>query len=325
MDHGGARADELGLIDFSYSANPYVPPFLKEAVVSSKLDRYPYCESLLEERIKTKFSIKGDVAIAAGITEQIYIIFNIFRKWRFVIPKFTYSEYERVAKIVGAKYRSIRKRSLTIDDLKLQRGEVLIINNPNNPTGKYYDFLSDVIEGATSREYYVVVDEAFIDFVRQRSKDIEINDNVVLMRSFSKSYNVSGIRIGYAIASEQTARKIRETRMPWGIGSLGCSVIENIVSDENFLKGSLAKIFGERDRIMKITGLKTDANFFLGRVGEAEITKEKLKMRGILVRDCTSFGFPDSIRFSIRKKKDNDILLESLEGIDISLPEGIWF
>ncbi len=325
MDHGGAREYEMELLDFSYSSNPYKPPFLSSALKSAKIDRYPYCEEYLESKIKDKFKIKEEVSLAAGITEQLYILFNIFKHHKFVIPKFTYSEYERVANIIGVKYRNIIAKDLTVDDLNLEKDEVLVINNPNNPTGKYYDFIGDLIDNSVRRNFFVLIDEAFIDFVGPRAKRFELNDNTVIMRSFSKSYNISGVRTGYSISSEKIAISIKNTRMPWGIGSLGCSLIDGIILDNGFLDKSIERIFNERERIMKKTGLKTNANFFLAKVGNGIKAKRELVKKGILVRDCTSFGFPDSIRFSIKKRNENEKLLEGLEEMEVQQPDGISF
>ena len=74
MQHGGAREGEEKLRDFSYSANPYRPPFVKRALERAKIERYPYCNERLENDIKNKLGIPQDVVITAGITEQIQII-----------------------------------------------------------------------------------------------------------------------------------------------------------------------------------------------------------------------------------------------------------
>lgn len=324
LDHGGARENEMNLIDFSYSSNPYPFPLLKKALRKAKIDKYPYCESNLEKGIKGRFNIKGDVAIAAGITEQIYIIMNILRSRNFVFPEHTYGEYKRVAEIMGIRYRTIKARDPSFNDMKPSRGEVLMINNPNNPTGKYYDYIQDLVDEAVKGNYTVIVDEAFIDFVGG-AREIEVNDNTILMRSFSKSYNVSGIRIGYSISTERFIDKIRESRMPWGIGAIGCSLIDHILKDHSYLDNSLSKIFRERKRITSRTGLRTHTNYFMAKVGNGRDVKEKLKKNGILVRDCTSFGFGDSIRFSIKKKNENDILLDALDEIEVVIPDGIQY
>jgi histidinol-phosphate aminotransferase len=324
MEHGGAREGEEDLIDFSYSANPYRPPFLSRALKRARIDRYPYCEDRLEREIKEKFGIDREVVITAGITEQISIVVNYFRKRRFVSLRSTYGEYLRTARIQGSKMKIVNSPDPDLSAFMLEKDDVLFFANPNNPTGKYYRYVKELAELSEDRGFILALDEAFIDFVDSRVR-YEVNDNVIVMRSFSKAYNLSGVRIGYAILPERLAGKFRERRLPWGIGSIGCSLIEEILRDNKFLTTSLEKIRRERRRISAVTSLQTDANYFLAAVGNGAYVKEKLRSKGILVRDCASFGLRDAIRFSVRKKRENDTLLSALDEIEVSPPDYVSF
>ncbi|MGC8645237.1 MAG: aminotransferase class I/II-fold pyridoxal phosphate-dependent enzyme [Thermoplasmata archaeon] len=319
MEHGGAREGEENLIDFSYSANPYKPPFLKRALERAKIDRYPYCEDRLERGIKEKFKIEMDVVLTAGITEQISIISSYFRKRRIVSLRSTYGEYSRTARLQGSKLRIIDLPDPDLSDLVIEKGDLFFFANPNNPTGKYYRYVNELANMAETKGFMLALDEAFIDFIDTKT-NYEMNENVIVMRSFSKAYNISGIRIGYAIAQKNLADEFRERRLPWGIGSIGCALVEEILKDRRFLDSSLEKVRGERTRISEATGLRTDANYFLASVGDGRSARERLKSKGILVRDCTSFGLRDAIRFSIRTRKDNDILLSALRDLNVVRP-----
>ncbi|MCW6159241.1 MAG: aminotransferase class I/II-fold pyridoxal phosphate-dependent enzyme [Thermoplasmatales archaeon] len=324
MEHGGAREGEEKLKDFSYSANPYRPPFVKRVLERAKIERYPYCNDRLENGIKNKLGIQQDVVITAGITEQIQIIITYFRKRRFVSLRSTYGEYVRTARLLGSEIRIINNPDPGISELTPKRGDVLFFANPNNPSGKYYRYVNELAEQAEAKNFMLVLDEAFIDFV-DSIVPLEINDNVVVMRSFSKAYNLSGMRIGYAITSKPLAEKFREMRLPWGIGTIGCELIEYILRNRKFLSTTLEKIRNERRRISETTGLRTDANYFLASVGSATIAGKRFKENGILVRDCSSFGLTDAIRFSIKSKKDNDLLLSLLGEIEVKVPEYLSF
>jgi histidinol-phosphate aminotransferase len=324
MEHGGAREGEEKLRDFSYSANPYRPPFVKRALERAKIERYPYCNERLENDIKNKLGIPQDVVITAGITEQIQIIITYFRKKRFVSLRSTYGEYVRTARLLGSDIRIINNPDPDISELTPSRGDVLFFANPNNPTGKYYRYVNELVEQAEAKNFMLILDEAFIDFV-DSVVPYEINDNVVVMRSFSKAYNLSGIRIGYAITSRPLADKFRDMRLPWGIGTIGCAFIEDILKDRKFLSTSLEKIRNERRRISETTGLRTDASYFLASVGSATVAVKRLKENGILVRDCSSFGLTDAIRFSIKRKKDNDLLLSLLRELEVRPPGYVSF
>lgn len=324
MEHGGAREGEEHLMDFSYSANPYRPPFVRRALQRAKIDRYPYCNDRLERGIRDKYRIPQEVVITAGITELIQIIISYFRRRRIVSLRSTYGEYARTARLFGSELEIITDPDPDISVLTPKKEDVLFFANPNNPTGKYYKYVNELAEQAEAKGFMLILDEAFIDFV-DSVVPYDINDNVVVMRSFSKAYNLSGIRIGYAIASKPLAERFREMRLPWGIGSLGCAFIEEILKDREFLPNSLKKIRRERRRISETTGLRTDSNYFLASVGDAKVAVNRLKQKGILVRDCSSFGLPDAIRFSIRSKKDNDLLLSSLKDMEVMPPDYVSF
>ncbi|WP_297556416.1 aminotransferase class I/II-fold pyridoxal phosphate-dependent enzyme, partial [Thermococcus sp.] len=149
--------------------------------------------------------------------------------------------------------------------------------------------------------------EAFIDFV----KDAESpeGENLVKLRTFTKSYGLPGIRVGYILGFPEAFKSVR---MPWGIGSTGVAFLEFLLED-NFehLRKTMPLIWREKERLEKALGVKSDANFFIKRVGNAGEVVEALKRLGILVRDCTSFGLPEFIRFSVRKPEENAKLIEA--------------
>ncbi len=315
--HGGARKEDSGLIDFSYSVNPYRPPFLKD-LLKTDLSVYPYCE-YLEDKIKEKYRIEGEVVIGAGITELLYMVSFTFKGKEAQLMLHTYGEYERMAKIFKMKINYVKDIDPYFNSFNLKKG-VIFFSNPNNPTGKYYRNINELFEIAEKNGSFVILDEAFIDFSKEKNEFY--GDNVIVLRSFTKSFGLPGIRAGYAFGERKIIEKMKYFRMPWSMGGLGCKFIEYALNSDSYLKSSIEKIWIERERISLKTGLKTDANFFLAEMGRKGI-KEELKKYGLLVRDCTSFHLPTAIRFSIRKKKDNEILLEALEKYNIGIPKGV--
>ncbi|MGC8496383.1 MAG: aminotransferase class I/II-fold pyridoxal phosphate-dependent enzyme [Thermoplasmata archaeon] len=315
--HGGAREGEDKYLDFSYSSNPYAPKFLKNAIKSASFDRYPYCESTLEKQIKKRFEIGGEVVIGAGVTELLNMASYLFKGKTAVMLKSTYGEYARIAKLFDMKIRYVTNPDPELEDLKLHN-EVLYFSNPNNPTGKYYRFLKELAEYSAKKNSYVIVDEAFIDFVEKPVK--EYRENMIILRSFTKSYNIAGIRTGYAITEPGIASQLRMFRMPWSIGALGCSVVRAIVEDSEYLSTTLPKIERERKRVETRLNLKTDANYFIADVKNAAGVTEKLKKKNMLVRNCSSFGLDCCIRFSIKRKNENSMLLDELEQFEPKIP-----
>ncbi|WP_048148038.1 aminotransferase class I/II-fold pyridoxal phosphate-dependent enzyme [Palaeococcus ferrophilus] len=305
--HGGAR--EEGLLDFSASLNPYPPEWLGEVFERAKeiSNRYPYYEAL-EEGLSSL--IGEDVTVTAGITEALYLLGVIVLKGKkVVIPEHTYGEYERAARVFGA---SVVKGPNDPEGLSriVEKGSIVFFCNPNNPDGRFYreGELKPLLDAVEEKNALLVLDEAFIDFVQNpESPD---GENIVKLRTFTKSYGLPGIRVGYLLGFPEAFRSVR---MPWGIGSTGVAFLEFLLEDKfRHLKKTMPLIWKEKKRMEKALGVKSDANFFIKRVGDARNAVEELKKRDILVRDCTSFGLPEYVRFSVRRPEENDILIETL-------------
>ncbi len=308
--HGGAR-DE-GLLDFSASLNPYTPPWLHEMFRRARelSSRYLYWEKLEEELSNL---IGESIAVTAGITEALYLlgIFTMRGKRRVIIPEHTYGEYERVARIFNAEVVKGPNEPEQLAGL-VGRESVVFFCNPNNPDGRYYSpkKLRPLMDAVEDRNALLVLDEAFIDFVKG-AKSPEGN-NIVKLRTFTKSYGLPGIRVGYVVGFPGAFKSVR---MPWSIGSTGYAFLEFVIKDEfRFLKDTMPLIWREKERMEKALDVKSDANYFIKNVGDTRTFTERLKKQGILVRDCSSFGLPEYVRFSVRKREENARLIELFKG-----------
>jgi histidinol-phosphate aminotransferase len=272
------------------------------------VNKYTYWEELEN---KLSEVLNEEVAVTAGSTEAIYlsgilILRNLSR--RVVIPEHTYTEYERISRMFGFK---IIKTPLNPKSMaeRVEKGCAVFFCNPNNPDGKYFSpsELKPLIDAVEDRKGILILDEAFKDFVKN-FKSVEA-ENVVKLRTFTKSYGMPGIRVGYVMGY---AEEYRSVRMPWSIGSAGYFFLERVIEDGfRFLKLTIPKIWAERERIARKIKLKSDANFFLLKADEHVL--QSLEARSIKVRDCTSFGLPGYIRFAVKKPEENSLLLEALE------------
>ncbi|WP_175059739.1 aminotransferase class I/II-fold pyridoxal phosphate-dependent enzyme [Thermococcus sp. 2319x1] len=310
--HGGARRE--GLLDFSASLNPYLPEWVDEMVERAKAlsNRYLYWEGLEEELSNL---IGEPLTVTAGITEALYLvgILAMKEKRRVIIPEHTYEEYERIARIFGAEIVKAPNDPGAMAE-KVDKGSIVFFCNPNNPDGKFYGVkeLKPLIQAVEDQNSLLVLDEAFIDFVKD-AKSPE-SENIVKLRTFTKSYGLPGIRVGYVVGFEGAFKSVR---MPWSIGSLGYAFLEFVIADGfEHLKRTMPLLWKEKERMEHELKVKSDANFFIKYVGDAKSVVEKLEERAILVRDCSSFGLSGHIRFSIRKKEENDKLIEALKHLD---------
>jgi len=308
--HGGAR--EEGLLDFSASLNPYPPEWLDEMFERAKeiSNRYPYYEGLEEELAE----LVGELlTLTAGITEALYLLGILaLRGKKVIIPEHTYGEYERVARIFGARVVKGPNEPEKIAEL-VERNSVVFFCNPNNPDGKFYSVreLEPLIDAVEDKGALLVLDEAFIDFVKK--PESPEGGNIVKLRTFTKSYGLPGIRVGYVVGFEDAFKSVR---MPWSIGSTGVAFLEFLIKDGfGHLKKTMPLIWREKERLERALGVKSDANFFIKRVGNAEDFVETLKKRGILVRNCASFGLPEYVRFPVRTPPENDRLISEFRGL----------
>lgn len=310
--HGGSR--EEGLLDFSASLNPYPPEWLDEMFERAKelSNRYTYYERLEEDLSEL---IGEPLTVTAGITEALYLIGILaLRGRKVVIPRHTYGEYERVSRIFGARIVKGPNEPEKLAEL-VEKDSVVFFCNPNNPDGRFYRVkeLKPLIDAVEDSKALLVLDEAFIDFV----KDAESpeGENLVKLRTFTKSYGLPGIRVGYVLGFPEAFKSVR---MPWSIGSTGVAFLEFLIRD-NFehMRRTMPLIWREKERLEKALGVKSDANFFIKRVGNAGEFVKAVKERGILVRDCTSFGLPEFIRFSVRKPGENERLIRAFRELEV--------
>jgi len=297
------------LIDFSISVNPYKPPWIRDVFKRAEklVGKYVYWNDL---ELELGNMIGEKVTVVAGTTESLYLVGMHTKGRRYLIPIHTYGEYERIGKIFGSK---ILKLPISKMHENVKKNDVIFLCNPNNPTGRYYkkSELKPIIDVAEDTNSLIVLDEAFIDFVKE--KDEIKGENIINLRTFTKSYGVPGIRVGYIIEGNETFKSIR---MPWSIGSLGYAFLEFLIEDNfKFLDESLPKIWREKEFIEKELDVKSDVNFFIKKVGGVRNVIKKLVKNGVFVRDCSSFSLPGYIRFSIRTHRENIKLVESLKEV----------
>ena len=329
-EHGGASVSG-DIFDFSANLNPYgPPPFSSSAIEDAMKDLGIYPDSdatALRERIAEKLKRDTDeIIVSAGISELIYLIFIAFSPEKVVIPQHTYCEYERAARIFGVRVEKIRMPALKIraeEIIHVMRNrDIIFLCNPNNPTGQYLsgDEMKMLIEAAEERDALLVVDEAYVDFAMNAAHLHTVQShNLLLLRSFTKSYGVPGVRIGFAIGTEDVIGELNAVKPPWNVDVFAQKIGIASLMNEDFLHESLRKVWQQKRRMEDELDVRSDANFFLFDTSRCDMrardVKKALLSHGILVRDCTSFGLPFHIRFCVRRENENDRLISALLGL----------
>ncbi|MDD1664222.1 MAG: histidinol-phosphate aminotransferase family protein, partial [Methanomicrobiales archaeon] len=222
----------------------------------------------------------------------------------------TFGEYELSARLTGA-----------CEKQDPARARVRFICNPNNPTGalRCAEELRTSLRQA-SGSGMLFLDEAFIELSDPRESLVTMRDPALfILRSLTKAFAVPGLRFGYGFGDPDLIARMEVLRPPWSVNTFAEEFAILAFRHYHLLEESRRKIRVEREwlekelRDLDIPALPSSANFLLVNLEEpASELAARLLVRGILVRDCTSFGLPDSIRIAVRRREENEQLIEAL-------------
>lgn len=338
----GRRREEI--LDFSSSVNPLGPSTKALEAIKSNLGQislYPDSNSTeLRKVIARHFEgiSENNVIIGNGSTELIYLFAEAFMERGDValIPAPTFGEYERAVRKVGEEPRFIKLNSKfhvnpRVFANELRGAKIAFFCNPNNPTSVLTppEHLIAIVERALEENVFVFLDEDFLEFVDDEKyfsliDKIRSYPNLFVLRSLTKIFGLTGLRIGYGIASEEIINILLNSKIPWNVNCLAQAAAIAALADEKHLKKTRGLVNNEKAFLMnglkQIKAFKTypaDANFILIDVRQSGYTaaqlKEELLRKGILIRDCGSFRGLDEyyIRIAIKTRRENERLLES--------------
>jgi histidinol-phosphate aminotransferase len=195
---------------------------------------------------------------------------------------------------------------------------VVLVCTPNNPTGPavHADEL-DAFLAAVPRDVLVVLDEAYVEFVRDpQAPDglavLAAHPNVVLLRTFSKAYGLAGLRVGFAVADARLAAGIRAAATPFGVSHLAQLAGVASLRAEDELLERVDGIVRERTRLL--AGLRehgwdvpdSQANFVWLALGEGTARfADAATSAGVLVRPFAG----DGVRISVGEPEATDVVL----------------
>ncbi len=345
--HGGINYPELeklgispeDVLDFSVSTNPFGPaPGIKEALSQASVDRYPDSEATeLRLLLARKLNISPDnLLIGSGSTELIRLVATAYFEPEdlVIIPQPSYSDYEIACYLVGAqvlKQPMLEEADFqlnvaeTVDLIRKHRPKGIFLCNPNNPTGQYLSKEGMKAILSVARDSLVVLDEAYIAFTEDTWSSLDLigGSNLVVLRSMTKDYALAGLRLGYAVAAEPIISVLKRVRPPWNVSSVAQAAGVFALKADGYLEECRIKIKEAKEFLIEglkglgLSPLPSQANFFLVKVGNAARFKQALLRKGILVRDCTSFGLPDYIRLAPRTLADCKKLLTAIRETEV--------
>ncbi len=315
---GEQPADIDEYIKLNTNENPF-PPFdsVMKAVSGSLnggLKRYPDSKALrVREIFAEQNSVKPEnVFVGNGSDEIFTLLFRGFIETSGTVafPYPSYSLYDTLAQASGIKYEKINLGpDLKLDLDKFISGgyNMVIIANPNNPTGTFTE-KEKIREFIKAYKGLLVVDEAYIDFYGGSSIDlIKEFDNVIVTRSFSKSYSLAGLRVGLAIANEEIIKGLFKLKDSYNVDTLALNGAAAALLDTKSFNYNLGMLRSNKEYLEeRLSGIGFEivpsrGNFIFTRHPKISpgALYEKLKEHKILVRYFRGPIQSDYVRISI--------------------------
>ena len=296
-------------------------------------NRYPdpYQQKLKEKLAFVKQIAANQIFIGNGSDECIDILFRTFcepGKDNIIICPPTYPMYEVSANINDI---AIKKAPLLSDyQLNLAHIEQLVnahtkiiwICSPNNPTGNSLDRI-DIETILNHFEGIVVVDEAYINFSKQKSFVQSLIDypNLVVLQTLSKAWGLAGLRLGMCFANPQIIGYLNKVKAPYNINivtqELALQALEEVGQVNDMIKLlvdmriALAQVIASMPHVIQV--FPSDTNFILVKIPKARELYEYLLSQGIIVRDRSALELcEDSLRITVGTEQENTLLVDAM-------------
>jgi histidinol-phosphate aminotransferase len=319
----------------SSNENPHPPlPGVLEAAVAAagSFNRYPdMAVSGLTEELSRRFGVPVEhIATgcgSVGVAQSLILAAagpgdEVIFAWR------SFEAYPIITQVAGATPVPVPLTDGEAHDLDAmlaaitERTRLIFVCNPNNPTGAVIHRAElERFLDAVPAEVLVVVDEAYIEFIR----DAEVPNgldlyrdrpNVCVLRTFSKAYGLAGLRVGFAVAHEPVATALRKTAVPFGVSQLAQDAAVASLRAEDALLERVESLVAERARVLAglreqgWTVVDSQANFVWLRLGERTVDfAAACAAAGVVVRPFPGEG----VRVSIGETAGNDIFLAAAE------------
>lgn len=327
------------IVDFSANINPLGPPaFVQERWgefyrgISDYPD--PFAMNLKRQIAKQVNVLKESIFIGNGGAEIIFLLGRFLSGKKVLIIQPAFSEYEKACRANGCEifYFQLEEPDWLLNTEKiaekLEEVDAVFLCNPNNPTGVCFPYsqIVELLEHCQQKRTYLIIDEAFYDFLEEDSSLPSLVDKypyLIILRSMTKMFAIPGLRLGYMLANKEVVQKVAAFQPHWSVNAIALHVGEGCLENHHFVKESKRFIREERERLFaffeqnRFAVSPSAVNFYLLR--DPEVQEQKtlftfLLRRGIVPRHTYNFPGLDGrwLRFAIKGSEENDRLMEVL-------------
>lgn len=333
----GEQPQEKDIIKLNTNENPYPPsPKVYEAHRNLEVDRFalypdPAASRLVKGLEKYYGLQEGQVFVGVGSDDVLALAFlTFFNSDKPVLfPDVTYSFYPVWADVYRIPYECPPLDDnfcIRPEDYKRENGGI-VIANPNAPTSLALgrDAVEEIV--AANPDVVVIVDEAYVDFGGETALPLlERYDNLLVVRTYSKSRSMAGMRIGFAMGNPELIKAMTDVKESINSYTMTMESIEvgaASLEDEDYFQEKLSKVIATRERAKdelrkrEFTVLDSSTNFLFARPNQAEAQWlfEELKKEKIFVRHFTGERIKDYLRISVGTDQQMDCLLQAIDRI----------
>ncbi len=309
--------------------------------VCKSFSRYPDSDgTFLRETLSKKFKLDKNRIILGSGSDQIFelICKSYLKKGdEVIVPKYSFIIYRIYSKMSGAKviYSKENNYKVSVKDILkrvTRKTKVIFLANPNNPTGTYLTKNEIMkLRKKLRKNILLVVDDAYAEYMQnvdyKSGLDLFKNyKNVFILRTFSKIYGLSSLRIGWGYGSKEIIKALNIIKPPFNVNEVAQIAAVESLKDNKFISQSIKhNIFYAtklKDFLNKygISSNKVSANFLLLNFTKCKLKAkyfyEKLKKKGIILRSTEDgYNIKNMLRLTVGSKKENLKFMKVTESI----------
>jgi threonine-phosphate decarboxylase len=329
------------LLDFSANINPDGPPSSVLSALRASLDDLSTLTDYPDLQLADlKISIANyagtetqNITVANGFVPLLETALRALSIRRCLLPIPAFVEYRKTLDRVGVETVLCPlnpNASFAYDPIAMfaGHGDAILLANPQNPSGVCLDaaVVRNIVARALEKKMYVLLDEAFIDYIPEHSLGAQTDDfsNLIVFRSVTKFHGIPGLRVAYAIATPALSSLITENLPPWPVTTLASRAVGAALTDRHYADRSRIKNIEHRTLLehdLQQLGLSTYpsvANFILFKLPTEidlyDFWQHMVVDHGIVLRACDNYeGLPQGhLRTCVRAKEDNAQLIGAL-------------
>jgi threonine-phosphate decarboxylase len=329
------------LLDFSANINPAGPP---EAVLSTLRASLDDLSVLTEYPDLQEIALKRSIAHYVGVGEEHIVVANGFvpllesalRTLKIetcLLPVPAFGEYRKALERldVGVNIHHLTTASnfsYTSIALLSGRHSAILLANPQNPSGVSHnaETMKELVRTAAGKGIFILLDEAFIDYVPEDSlvAGVAEHPNLIIFRSVTKFHGIPGMRVAYAVANPGLASSIADNLPPWPITTLASRAVAVALNDRQYALRTRAENLTRRDLLRRdlehlgLTVYPAAANFLLFRlpstIDPRALWEDMIVTHKTVLRSCANYEAltPGHFRIAVRSPVENRRLISAL-------------